>query len=252
MKKILNTLVVFVLLTSAVNADLIRIESGIGAWNSKSSGAVTYTANSATASDNSAKKSSTDPYLWVLFKHPTPVVPNMRVEYTTFTSKGIASGSFKNFTASASPTQLDSKQIDLVAYYNLLDNTAWTTLDLGLDIKGIDASYSAQNVTLTQGSGNIYSDSKTIILPLLYVRARVEVPSTDVAFEADLKYVEYSSSSLYDARLKIDYTLDVLPAIDPAIELGYRVQSINVDEDSLAGKVDLEFSGFYAGLMMRF
>ena len=70
---------------------------------------------------------------------------------------------------------------------------------------------------------------------------------------SDLKYVEYGSSSVYDARAKIDYTFDMFPIVQPAIEIGYRAHKINID-DSLFGdlKSDLEFSGVYAGAMLRF
>lgn len=252
MNKLVHICLGVMVMFSASLADFVRTEAGIGLWSNESSGKTTYTTALATAADSSTQKSNTDSYVWIYIKHPTFIIPNLRLEYTNITSDGIANGTFKNFTAVSSPTSLELKQYDVVAYYNILDNTGWMTLDLGLDIKVLDGSYSAQNVTPTSGIGTTYSDSEMIPLPMAYVRLRFEIPSTDVALEGDVKYVKYSSSSVYDARMKIDYTLDIMPAIDPALEVGYRVQSYEIDEEALSGKIDLEFSGFYAGLMMRF
>jgi hypothetical protein len=46
--------------------------------------------------------------------------------------------------------------------------------------------------------------------------------------------------------------LNFIPVIQPALEIGYRVQKIDIDEDSIDAKLDIDFSGVYAGLMVRF
>ena len=89
-------------------------------------------------------------------------------------------------------------------------------------------------------------------VPLLYARARVQIPSTDLGLEADIKYITTGDSTVYDARAKVDYTLKFVPVIQPALEVGYRVQKIDIDEDSIDAKLDIDFSGVYAGLMVRF
>ena len=43
-----------------------------------------------------------------------------------------------------------------------------------------------------------------------------------------------------------------MPVIQPAIELGYRIQKIDIDESDADATVDLEFSGVYVGVMLRF
>ena len=55
---------------------------------------------------------------------------------------------------------------------------------------------------------------------------------------------------MYDVRAKVDYTFDITPIIQPAIEVGYRVQQITVDDGE--NQVDLNYAGVYAGLMLRF
>ena len=107
------------------------------------------------------------------------------------------------------------------------------------------------NVTDT-ATGYSYSESEDIPLPMAYLRGRVEIPGTDFGVEGDIKYISYSDSKVYDARIKVDYTLDFVPVVQPALEVGYRTQKIDVDEDDFNVKADVDFSGFYAGLMLRF
>lgn len=253
MKKILTTLACLTVLASGINADVIKVELGAGAWAQASSGELSYTDAGIKATDTSKEDSQTQAYLWVLLKHPVPVLPNLRLEYANLNNNGLATGSFKNFTAPTnSKTTLSVTEFDIIPYYNILDNTAWITLDLGLDLKVSDIKYDADAVVVDSVTTD-YSNSATVVIPLIYLRARVEIPKTDIGLESDIKYVAYSGNTVYDARVKIDYTFDIKSPIKPAIELGYRVQKIKLEDDSAGdGKVDLDFAGVYAGLMLRF
>ncbi len=252
MRKILTALTCIALLTTVASADIARVEMGVGAWMQTPSGKISYTKSGGTGSDISKKNQETQPYVWALLKHPVPVIPNLRLEYVSLENIGNATGTFKEFTASGGKTSLKMTQFDIIPYYNILDNTAWLTLDLGLDLKVTEIKYEAANVTGIP-VGTDYSDSTTVVIPLLYVRGRVEIPATNIGLEADVKYVSYDSNTIYDVRAKVDYTLYFIPVIQPAIEVGYRIQKIKLN-DSSAGdaKADLDFSGFYAGLMIRF
>ncbi|MCK9472877.1 TIGR04219 family outer membrane beta-barrel protein [Sulfurimonas sp.] len=251
MKKVLYTLVCTAVLASSAMADIARVEMGAGAWMQTPKGTATYTDGGADGSYTSSEKDSTEAYVWMLIKHPVPILPNLRLEYVSLEDSGVASGQFKDFnigTGNFTTLSYDMKQYDIIPYYNILDNTAWITLDLGLDIKIIDASYTAAPSAPFAG----YSDSVTFAIPLLYARARVEIPSTDIGLEADIKYITTGDSTVYDIRAKVDYTLSFIPVIEPALEIGYRMQKLDIDESSIDAILDLDFSGFYAGLMVRF
>ena len=252
MNKLVSLLLLGTMLSATLFADFTRVEMGAGAWKTSPKGFASYTASGVTAYDVSTQKEETKPYVWILIKHPVPVLPNLRLEYVDVSTKGIANGTFKEFTAANSNTQLDVTQFDIVPYYNILDNTAWITLDLGLDIKLIDASFRADGVTGVTGGGSSYSNSALLPIPLLYTRARFEIPGTDIGLEGDAKFITYSDSTIYDLRVKIDYTLDFVPVIQPAVEIGYRKQKYKIDEADLDGKLNMEFSGVYAGVMLRF
>ncbi len=250
MKKILSIMACGAILASSASADFARVEAGVGAWMQNSKGTASYTDGGANGSYTSSEKDSTQPYVWMLIKHPVPVLPNLRLEYTSVKDDGMATGQFKDFNIGAATTKMsyDMKQYDIIPYYNILDNTAWITFDLGLDIKIIDASYSAA----ASGAFTGYSDKVMLPHPLVYARARVQIPSTNIGIESDIKYISVGSSKAYDFRAKVDYTLDFIPVIQPAIEVGYRTQKIDIDDNGIDAKLNLEFSGFYAGVMARF
>ncbi len=260
MKKLLTTLTCATLLTLTANADMLKIEGGAGAWMQEPSGKISYADKTTgiTAYDKSTQKETTQGYAWVYIKHFVPIVPNFRFEYVDIENEGRASGQFKEYeipTDTYSKTTLNMKQYDIIPYYNLMDNLFWITLDLGLDFKFVDASYEAQGVDLTVagvpvGSTTTYTEEESLILPLVYLRTRVEIPNTGIAFEADAKYVTYDNNTVYDVRAKVDYTLDFVPVIQPAIEVGYRIQKFDFDDDGAI--IDLDFSGVYVGMYLRY
>jgi len=250
MKKSLIVLASTLCLSATLNADMARIEMGAGVWGQDTKGTMSYTDDGATGHYKSAEKDYSQAYVWMLIKHPIPIVPNLRLEYVQLDDEGSVSGEFKDFEVPAGLTSkltYDMKQYDVIPYYNILDNTAWITLDLGLDFKIVDYSYDVAAVTGYAG----YSDSGTTVIPMGYLRTRVEIPATDIGLEADLKYVQYQDYKAYEYRAKIDYTLSFVPVIQPALEIGYRMQKIDID-DSDKTLVDMEYSGVYAGLMLRF
>ena len=251
MNKILTSLASTALFISTLSADLVKVEMGVGAWENTSSGAMTYADRLNSGSDTSNEIEDTQGYAWVLVKHPIPILPNVRLEYVSTSSIGSAEGKFDEFiipVGTTSKTLLDMTQYDVIPYYNLLDNTGWITLDLGLDFKFIESSYTADPTVGFDG----YSESDTFVLPMLYLRTRLEIPSTNIGLEADVKYLSYDGSTVYDARVKVDYTLDFIPVIKPAIEVGYRMQSYDLDDGSGKNQLNSEYEGIYAGLMLRF
>lgn len=251
MNKFLSGLLLAGLLGASTQADVLRIEAGAGVWNQDPDGHIQYK-NSPSFTDSDVGYSKEKKmYAWINFKHPVPLLPNVRLEYTPMEFSGTSTTGFDydgtSFTSGAKST-LNMDQYDAIFYYNVLDNTGWTTIDLGLDIKYIDTSFQA-----SQGVNSV-SQSDGIALPMAYARLRFEIPATDIGLEGDMKYVSYKGSNVYDYRIKADYSFD-LSVIDLGIEAGYRFQNINVDHNdfsSLDTTGDIHISGFYAGVMVRF
>ncbi len=252
MKKITTTLSLAALFALSAQADIIRMEAGLGIWQADPSGTITSNtgiSDNVNLASNLAYDEENIDYAWFLLKHPAPAVPNMRIEYTDLAYSGALTTSvdWKGTTYTASGTSdLNLEQFDATAYYNILDNTGWATVDLGLNVKYIDASFK-----LRDGANN-YNEAEKLAVPMGYARVRFEVPATDLGIESDLKYISYSDSKFYDFRIKADYTFSMVPAVQPALEIGYREMRLDIDEDDFDIKGDIEFSGFYAGLMLRF
>jgi len=257
MKKIIAALTCTTMLATSALADFARVEMGAGMWAQTPSGEMSYSDGSgATGVYSSEKKVGNNAYAWMLVKHPIPILPNIRLEYSSVKDSGIISGKFKDFNATAGTTgTIEITEYDVIPYYNILDNTFWMTVDLGVDIKLLQTNYKANSVVLDSTlSTENYDDTLSLVLPLAYVRARVEIPGTNIGLEADGKYISYDGSTIYDARAKIDYTFDFVPVIQPAIEVGYRVQKFDLKYEDGADvtKLNIDFSGIYAGIMLRF
>jgi len=263
MKKIVSSLALgSLLLSTAASADFIRVEAGVGAWSYKPSGYLNYRDNDGTLTNTSLEKDQTSAYAWIFIKHPIPIIPNLRLEYATVHDDGKASGSYNGISAPAgTPSTWDLTQYDVIPYYNILDNTFWTTIDIGVDIKFIQSNYTAKGVSQLPGASllsNItgvptdYNEKDNVIVPLAYVRGRVEIPTTDIGLETDAKYITYAGNTVYDIRAKVDYTFDSVPVVQPAIEVGYRIQKYDITSDDKKTKIDMDFGGAYIGIMARF
>ncbi len=246
MKKLLSTIACGTVLATTASADFARIEMGAGAWMNTPDANLTYTDKGTYSSDKTA---NTDGYIWMFVKHPIPVIPNLRLEYVTMKDQGKAEGRFKDFTIpNLATAKFTMTQYDLIPYYNILDNTAWITLDLGVDLKIQETDYTVSVTKVFSG----HSDKAWSVIPLLYVRGRVQIPITNIGIESDVKYITNGTSTVYDIRAKVDYTLDITPIIQPAIEIGYRVQKFDASIDNDKTKMSIDFSGVYAGLGLRF
>ena len=257
MKKLLSIAAMTALMTTAANADIMRIEGAVGAWQTAPTGTISYLhADSFDVADTAGFDTSTNAYAWIYLKHPIPIIPNLRLEYANpnfdaSTKLDLSYGDYE-FGAGAS-NALSLTQYDAVLYYNILDNTFWTTIDLGLDVKFIDGNYKVSGNTTLNGSQSVDQDF-SLVMPMAYVRGRVEIPVTNIGVEAIARGMSYSDNTVVDAEIKIDYTMDFVPIIQPGIELGYRYQQIKLDAGSIGldANFDTTFSGVYAGIMVRF
>lgn len=252
MKKWLSIVALSAMAATTASADFMRVEMGAGAFLAEPSGSIQFSNETPVdATDSLGYGSDSMPYVWLNIKHPVPILPNLRLEYVNVNSNG--SGSFTwdgNNLPSGTQSELTLQQYDATLYYNILDNTFWTTLDLGLDIKMVQSQYTISPNTSVGYNG--YDESKNIVVPMAYLRGRVQIPATNFGFEADVKYIGDGTSEISDIRLKADYTLDFVPVVQPALEVGYRIQKFKVQDDGNEVKSDLNYAGAYVGLMLRF
>ena len=263
MNKLLSGLFLASVLGLSVQADALRVEMGGGVWESDlSKGTITskdlvsYGLASTIDTDTLNYDKEKNLYLWMFIKHPIPILPNLRLEYADvdFTGNTTQDITYKGISYAANAdTNSKLEQFDIIMYYNLLDNTAWTTLDLGLDVKIVQSEFNIRGTTPIIGDFLSSDNSETLPIPMLYARARFDLPF-GLGVEGIGKYVKYKDSTVVDYVVKADYTLeDVLP-IDIGFEVGYRFEKFDVEGDdfSIDTSADIDIDGLFAGAVIRF
>lgn len=255
LKKIGLSIFAIATLSLSAQADFLRIEGVVGGFNSQVDKGIfvddTITKSTLDINDVSGFGSNQDVYAWVRFKHPVPVIPNLKLEYNTVNYIGNMDTSVLfgdiNFPIGAT-NSLELTEIDSILYYNILDNTFWTTLDIGVDIRYVNLKYDVED-TLSLSS---YKVDESTPIPMGYLRGRVEIPTTNIGIDGEVKYIGYDGDTIADYSIKLDYTLDVFPVVQPMLEVGYRYKKYDISGNNSGGSVDVEISGVFAGIGIKF
>ncbi len=253
MKKLLSIAAMTALMTTSASADLMRIEGAVGIWQTDPTGNISYDSNSFDLSDAAGFESTQNMYAWIYLKHPIPIIPNLRLEYADPSFDGkVTSIDWDGENYANVNNTLSLTQYDAVLYYNILDNTLWSTIDLGLDVKFIDGNYKI-DADVVNNSASVDQELQ-LVMPLAYARGRVQIPVTNIGIEVLARGMSYGGSEIIDAEIKIDYTMDFIPVVQPGLELGYRYQQVKLDASDIGVKANLDttFSGIYGGIMVRF
>lgn len=225
-----------------VNADFLSVSAGGGIWNESPSGSIQKTIDPATVDikDNFFWDSESQGYLFVTLEHFVPLVPNVRLMYTQLDQSGSGTTAFtfdgQPFSGVVS-NDFKIKTLDLLAYYEVLDNVV--SLDLGINIRNLKADY-----TIINGASVTDSISETV--PMLYALVGAS-PWPDFIISGELSYIAYSGSSVSDFTAKIAYTTDFLVGL----EAGYRKQEFKFDDVSDTDAT-LTFDGVFAGAYLKF
>ena len=241
-----KTLILATLLTTFSQADFLGGEVNIGYYNHAPSGTVTYDGDTIDIEKDLQWNSQNDVFVKAYFEHPLPIIPNIKVGYTAFTHTGDGKAS-KDFTfggvgftvTDKLKTNLDLKMYDVALYYELLDN--WVNVDAGINVKLIDGTLNVKTSTKDETS------SFNAPIPMLYAKARFDVPTTDLSFQVEGNYVSYDGSTIYDAEAGVRYTF----ALGLGLEAGYKTMKLklnDIDDTSM----DSDFSGAYGKLVWDF
>lgn len=229
----------------AASADALSVAAGVGAWNASPSGSFKKTTDPA---DIDVKEdlfwdTETQGYAFITFEHFVPIIPNARLMVTSIdqTGSGVANFEYDGQTYSGNVSNDFSLQtLDLLLYYEVLDNIV--SLDLGLNIRNlkVDFSVSADTPPLST------SDSLDETVPMLYVLVGGS-PIPGMIISAEMSYLAYSGSSISDITAKIAYTTSFFVGF----EAGYRTQTYEFDDIS-GDDAKLDFDGVFAGAYLKF
>ncbi len=227
-------------------ADMIGGELNLGYYNHAPSGTAQYQGDTIDAEKDLKWSATNDIFVKAYFEHPILFLPNVKVGYTDFshTGSGNVNTAFtfgnERFDLNTNiDSSLDLTMYDLTLYYEILDN--WVNADVGLNVKYVDGK-----IAVNSNSASAGTDFQ-VPIPMLYAKARFDVPTTDLSFQAEGNYVTYDGHTLYDAEIGVRYTF----ALGLGLEGGYKTMKLKLDNiDDFT--MDTDFSGAYGKLVWDF
>ena len=244
MKKI--TLALCAALASAgANADtILGFDASAGVWMPSYSGGVGVD-NFDVEEFGLAEDNVT--FLQAALEHPIPLVPNILVAHSKIETSGsttlnefVTFNDETFFIGTEVAADINLSHTDATLYYEILDN--WVNLDLGLTARQFSGD---MNVVSEFQSEEIEFSG---VVPMVYGVARFDLPFTGWSIVAQGNGTGYKGDTLTDLTAKIRW--DFVPALDFAVEAGYRAMTLDIQElDALQS--DLEIKGPYLGLSLH-
>jgi len=241
----IKKLTLYLLLTlSQIHADTIGGEISLGFFNHQPNGNASYKGSAADMEDTLDFSEEQDIFLKAYLEHPLPVIPNIKLGYTTLSHEG--SSSVGNFTWGDTTyngtinSSLSLDMTDVTLYYEFLDN--WAETDAGLTLRYISGDMDVHN-----SLGSDVADFSTWV-PMLYGKVRFTLPVTDLSFQLEANAISYWDITAYDYELSARYTL----ALGLGLEAGYK--AFHLDSDDLVNgfNAEMDFSGPYAAVLWDF
>jgi outer membrane protein len=253
------------LASTVLYADTIGGEVSVGVYSHSPSGSASYTLpymplNESIDLENDLGWSDTqDVILKAYFELPLPFVPNVKLAYSNFSQSG--EGTVTSFSWGGIidldgivDTSLDLQMYDLTAYYELLDNVV--EIDAGLTLRYLNGDMSVTPTADFNSPGllpdfSVSAPQSTDIdmwIPLLYGKARFNVPNTDISLQFEANGITYQDTTFYDYELSARYTF----SMGLGLEAGYKLMHIDSEDLADGLVVDVDSSGPYAAIVWDF
>jgi len=257
MKKILLGLITAFSLS---NADVIGFSAGVGVWQENISGyiktgsSINYLNNKSAETDGNSNtgnlglSDNSQPYFWLKVIHPLPIIPNIKFQYTKYSTSGtgIASGNFKVFGQEITAndkvhTDLTIDSYDTTLFYEIKPKLV--ELEAGLGVNVFDGDAKVKSLTTNTTS----SASFVAPIPYLYLSAQT-MEFSSFSLSAQAKYLNLSIGHYYDYQGALNYHL-ATAIVDIMASIGYKSQDIlgkNGDDET-----NIKFKGAFAQLGVR-
>ncbi len=235
-------------LSGAAQADtLFGVYAGAGTWQQSFSGDVASGGERVDVEDDLDIGNDTNNVLYLAVEHGVPVLPNVRLNYSDVAGDGrnllTRSVEFNGQVFSLAEnvaSEVNLTQTDLVAYYEVLDNTL--SLDLGVAARWVDGDVevaSATDVAAAEFKG---------ALPLLYARGRVDLPFTGLWAGAEAMGLAYGGHQLLDVTAQVGWE----SPLGIGAEIGWRTLRLELDSIDEIDSADVDISGPYVALNFHF
>lgn len=226
---------------------LFGVYAGAGTWQQDYSGDVTSGISTVDVENDLALDGDSNTVLYVAVEHGVPVLPNIRAQHFTLDVDGdnVLSQTIEFngqvFSVSDSvATTVDLSQTDAVLYYEILDNVV--SLDLGMAISMLDGS-----IEVSSSTDSATADFDEVV-PMLYAKARADLPLTGFWVGAEAQGMSYDDNSLIEFNAQVGWE----SGIGLGIEAGYRAVEIEISDFDDVAEAQLEISGPYAALNYHF
>lgn len=246
-----------VTLSPIASADTIfGLYVGAGIWQADFSGSASEsgTGNNLDFDDEFGSVEEDSNFLYIAVEHPIPVIPNIMLQQTDVSVDESATLSTtitfdgQDYTAGESVDAIiDFSHMDATLYYEILDN--WVTADIGFTFRQFDGELSLVG---TSGATNGVSAAQELdgVIPMLYAKARFDLPLTGFYVGAHGNFIGIDGHSLTDFSGAVGYESDGF-VLDFGLELGLRTFTFELDDlDDL--DADIELSGMYAAFTIHF
>jgi outer membrane protein len=251
------------LASGALYADTIGGEISLGIYSHSPSGSASYTlpgtplGSSVDLENDFGWSADQDIILKAYFENPLPFMPNVKFAYSNLNQSG--TGNVADFSwglisgAGDIETALELQSYDVTAYYEIVDNVI--ELDAGLTMRYLNgdiivtpsASFNFGPFS-SPSIGVPYTTDIDMWIPMLYGKARFNIPNTDISLQFEANGISYQETSFYDYELSARYTF----SMGLGLEAGFK--SMHLDSEDLADGlvVDMDFSGMYASIVWDF
>lgn len=160
--------------------------------------------------------------MYVALEHFIPLVPNAKVRYTS---------------VSANQPNVEFDQLDLIAYYEILDNDL-VSFDIGVNFQQF-SSGNFQGHTFDEWQPNLYGD------------ARIGIPGTPLSVFGTLSAGNYDGTSTLDGQAGVEYNVGLIAA-DLNLRGGYRIMDYEFDYFKGANDGKFKQDGFFVGAEVNF
>lgn len=244
MKKNIVLLSLSAVFALSSSGDVFGFETGAAYWGAETSGDFNYKGSSIDLQKDLGHTNRQNAnFIWASFEHPIPIIPNIKIQHTKIDDNASKNANVifdnKTYTGTIN-SSLKLNQTDFIAYYEILDN--WLNLDLGINAKYLDASVSMNSLGEESSSKSVKE-----VIPMLYAKAKFDLPFSGLSLETDLSYITYDSSDFYDFKGGLLYETK----IGLGATAGYRAQKLKIDDISDFNS-NIDVKGFYTGLYYHF
>ena len=238
----------------AMSDTIFGLFLGAGVWQADVEGSAseTLSGNSLDIVNEFGSVEEDSNFFYVALEHPVPVIPNILLQQTdvsvdesaTLSSAVTFDGTTFNIGQAVNST-IDFSHIDATFYYEILDN--WITADIGLTFRQFDGELS---LTEQGNPANTATQDLDGVLPMIYAKARIDLPLTGLYISAHGNFIGYDGHSLTDINGAVGWESDGW-VMDLGLELGLRTFTFELDDlDELDADIDL--SGAYLALTVHF